>query len=227
MHKSAKYMKSRTVYFSVPIANLRNIVLMSAMLLSVCGCGIFMPPTIHIDYAAQPNVERIRGAEKVKLAVVVTETRPLKPSVGILARPSGAFSSGYLNVHPKEDVGVTVSNAIRRELDARGFGAGEDIQISAEITWYGYAARKSENGRMASSYFEMLVQVNRPGQTEASFARKITGRHDERVTIDTPESAKTGLEKALKEAVAALMNDNEFIAALLPAVITPGADHGK
>jgi uncharacterized lipoprotein len=117
-----------------------------------------------------------------------------------------------------KDVATLVSDSIIIELRNRGFKVNEGrVTIKIELTkfyndfkigfWSGSAA-----GEVACN-----VQVKKP-DGNINYAKAIAGMYTEKgIQLCSGENAKIALEGALKNAIEKLMQDEDFIKAILQA----------
>ena len=192
------------------------------------GClGTVEYPQISLSYRAQGPVERVPGAEAIKVNVVAKDMRPNKdwvcarsmPAIGIERQAVGRMES----VTPPAGL---VSRAIKAELSHRGFEMDyKGIPVVANVdTFVCYCA-----GRLSTIDAEVGVDLfvyraGRPPIGQEFFYRHVKGEYSDQDPLRTwdKENAKIALEAALEDAMKQLFSDRRFINALLdPAVQAP------
>jgi uncharacterized lipoprotein YajG len=178
------------------------------------GCAV-TKDYVNLGYLPQQGVAKVDGADKVTVAVTLTDARSTKDKVSCKKNGYGMEMASIIS---KDDVAALVSGAIADELRNRGFKVnGGRVIVGIELTkfyadfkigfWSGTAA-----GEAACN-----VQVKKP-DGNINYAKGVTGLYDNKgCQLASGKNAKIALEGALKDVVAKLMQDESFIKAILQA----------
>jgi uncharacterized lipoprotein YajG len=106
---------------------------MVCLLLSL-GCA-FTTETIHIEYPAPVSVEKVKGAEGIRVKVDVQDLRPAKTRE--VAKKINGFGQETAPILNDEDVQVLVKRALETELKARGYSLEDgQVPVVLELTTF-------------------------------------------------------------------------------------------
>jgi uncharacterized lipoprotein YajG len=192
----------------------RFLVVCSVSLLSfsVLGCAL-TKEYITVDYTPQKNIEPIRGAEKVHLKVNVNDSRNMRDKV---CYKKNAYGMELGEIISNNDVVKLISDSIKTEMSNRGFIINDsDILINIELIKF---FNDFKTGFFAG---DALAEVLIGSQIRLSngnivYNKIITGNYiEQNIQLATGNNAKLSLEGALKDAISKLVNDSEFIIALM------------
>jgi uncharacterized lipoprotein YajG len=186
----------------------------AACLLAGVGCA-FTTETIHIEYPAPVSVEKIKGAEAIKVKVEVRDLRS-KPTREVAKKING-FGSETASIFNDEDVQLLVKRSVETELRARGYDLeGGKVPLQIELLTFIH--------RYNAGFF------SGDSQAEVSFVVRIRDAQGKELYTDTFMDAfkhaigyagggnvKQAYEQALPGAIRKLMGKAEFHAALAKA----------
>ncbi|AQR60324.1 hypothetical protein BZG35_00635 [Brevundimonas sp. LM2] len=180
----------------------------AALVVSACATS---EDTVPIPYsvAAAP---RVPGAESIAVTVAASDAR-----TDNRAR-IGAQINGYgmemAAIRSEAEVAQVVQDAIAAELTQRGYAVGATgSRVSAEVrTFYNKFSVGLLSGKSTADV-ALTVTVATPGGSQV-YSREITGKAERSVQLANGGNAATTLSQALSQALATLMADPEFTAAL-------------
>jgi uncharacterized lipoprotein YajG len=178
------------------------------------GCAVTRD-YVNLGYTPQQGVARIEGADKVTVAVTLTDARPNKEKVSCKKNGYGMEMAPIIS---KSDVAALVSGAISDELRNRGFKVnGGRVAVGIELTKFYADFKNGVWSGTAAGEVACFVQVKK-SDGNISYAKALIGVYDKKgCQITSGGNAKLGLEGALRDVVAKLMQDESFIKALLQA----------
>ena len=181
-------------------------------LLLSSGCAL-TKEHIALDYAPQQNIDPIRGSEKINLGVSVKDSRKLKDKVSY---KKNAYGMELAEIVPDKDVVELVRDSIKTELRNRGFNTnGNDALVNIDLIKFFNDFKSGFFAGDASGELIMVVQVKR-NNGNIIYDKVISGEYLEQdIQLATGKNAKLALEGALKDAISKLVNDTEFIKALM------------
>ncbi len=195
--------------------------LTNKILLAVClaaaslsGCAL-TTEQIAIGYTQQQGVNKIRGADKVSVNVVVVDQRSDKSKVG--SKKNG-YGMEMAPIVVSEDVATTIRNAIEQELIARGFQLDKNmalVKIAADVTRY-YNDHKMGffSGDAIADLHLSVTVVSKSGSQ--LYSKPIVAQGTEPNTqLATGNNARLALGRALENGVKILFDDPAFNAALV------------
>lgn len=181
-------------------------------LLFLSGCAL-TKDHIVLDYTPQQNIDTIRGSEKVNLKLNITDARSMRDKVSY---KKNAYGMEMAEIISEKDAVELVKEAIKTELQNRGFNtSGSDIDLDIELIRFFNDFKMGFFAGDAAAEVIIATQVKRKnGNT--SYKKTITGKYvEQNIQLATGNNAKLALEGALKDAVSILVNDPEFIRALM------------
>ncbi|MDO9531979.1 MAG: YajG family lipoprotein [Deltaproteobacteria bacterium] len=186
----------------------------SFLLFSFClsGCAL-TKEYITVDYTPQKNIEPIRGAEKVNLKVNVNDGRSIRDKV---CYKKNAYGMELGEIISNSDVVKLVQDSIKTELTNRGFILNDgNIVINIELIKFFNDFKTGFFAGDASAEVLMGSQV-KISNGNIIYNKIITGNYvEQNIQLATGNNAKLALEGALKDAVSKLINDSDFIMALM------------
>jgi uncharacterized lipoprotein YajG len=179
---------------------------------SVSGCAL-TKEAITVDYAPQKNIEPIRGAEKIHLKVNVNDARSMRDKISYKKNAYGMEMGAII---PQNDVVQLVRDSIKTELTNRGFIVNDgDTVINIELIKFINDFKTGFIAGDASAEVLMGSQV-KLSNGNIIYNKTITGSYvEQNIQLATGNNAKLALEGALKDAVSKLVNDSDFIMALM------------
>ena len=185
--------------------------LILVLLLLSSGCAL-TKEHITLDYAPQQNIDPIRGSEKINLEVNVKDSRKMKDKVSY----ENAYGMELAEIVSDKDVVELVRDSIKTELRNRGFNTnGNEAQVNIGLINYFNDFKSGFFAGDASGELIMVVQVKR-NNGNIIYDKIISGEYLEQdIQLATGKNAKLALEGALKDAISKLVNDTEFIKALM------------
>lgn len=175
------------------------------------GCALTRD-YVEIEYKPCSTPQTIVGSENVEVAVNVNDLR-VKENVGCKMNGSGMEMA---NIMATNDVAESFKNAIIWELQQRGFvisndGSNLNIELCKFFNDY------KPGFFTASANSEAVLNVTlRKKDGVIVYSKTIFGFGEEETCFITGgHNASLALEKSLQHAVQRLMNDPDFIRALL------------
>jgi len=176
------------------------------------GCAL-TKAYIPLDYNPQPNIETIRGSEKVNLKVNITDGRSVRDKVSY---KKNAYGMEMGEIIPNKDVVELVRESIKSELQNRGFNVnGNDVEINIELIKFFNDFKPGFFAGDSSAEVILVTQVKQKNGN-ITYNKTITGGYVEKnIQLMTGNNARIALEGALKDAVSNLVNDSKFIIALM------------
>jgi hypothetical protein len=186
-------------------------------------------PQISLSYRSQPAIQRVPGAESIRVNVTAKDMRPNKDWVCARAgQQLGNERRAIGNIESVTPPAGLVSRAIKAELSQRGFDIDyKGIPVVANVgTFLCYCA-----GRLSTIDAEvgidlMVYRAGRPPIGQEFFYKYVKGEYlgRDELKLWNGENAKFALEAALEDAMKRLFSDRRFVQALLnPAVQAPPA----
>jgi uncharacterized lipoprotein len=178
------------------------------------GCAV-TKDYVDLGYMPQQGVAKVDGADKVTVAVTLTDARSTKDKVSCKKNGYGMEMAAIIS---KDDVAALVSGAIADELRNRGFQMnGGSVTVGIELTKFYNDFKTGFWSGSAAAEVACTVQIKKPNGN-INYAKAVTGLYtEEGIMVYSGKNAKIALEGALKDAVAKLMQDESFIKALLQA----------
>lgn len=176
------------------------------------GCAL-TKDYIALNYTPQSGVSQIDGAQNASVLVTVSDQRAVRDRVG--SKKNG-YGMDMAEIISTNDVAKVLEGALQTELTARGFklGAG-GAQVAVELSkclndfktgwWSGTAVAElvmSANVKKRDGTIAYTRLVNVDGQN--------TG-----IQLASGDNAKIAIERALQNGVRVLMDDRQFIEALM------------
>jgi uncharacterized lipoprotein YajG len=152
-------------------------------------------------------------SEKINLEVSVKDSRKMKDKVSY---KKNAYGMELAEIISDKDVVNLVRDSIITELNNRGFKTdGNDAQVNVELIKFFNDFKTGFFAGDATGEVIMIAQIKRNGGN-IIYNKSITGEYTEQnIQLMTGNNAKLALEGALKDAISKLVNDTEFIKALM------------
>jgi uncharacterized lipoprotein YajG len=191
----------------------RSLLLALSVLLIACVSGCLLAPlSTPITYTPASNVSPIAGAPSVNVYVVGQDQRADKTSVG---------QYNQQPISTTTDVGDTARDAVRTELQARGFAISNasgpgTVEVRVQVLkftghFFSTLIFATYTGEMT-----MHVEVERQGKgTVYSQTFEATDTYRPSDFGSVSDHFGTALNGALQQGIAKLFDDPAFIAALL------------
>ena len=181
-------------------------------LLSLSACAL-TKEHITLDYSPQQKIDTIMGSDKVNLAVNVKDARSMRDKVSY---KKNAYGMELAEIISDKDVTELVREAIKTELSNRGFNTnGNDIQVNIEVVKFFNDFKSGFFAGDASGEIIMVANIKR-SDGNIVYNKSITGEYlEQNIQLATGRNAKLALDGALKDGVSKLVNDSEFIMALM------------
>jgi uncharacterized lipoprotein YajG len=199
---------SNSIFGAMPLRG--SLFGVAAILFVMCyGC---VTPPLELTYHPQENVIPIEEASNIAVKVTVNDLRT-KASNLRDANEVGLLGNQGANplVIAKNDVRELTAHAIETELINRGFKLGERVQVEIDfIKFYGY---------WFQGWFtaEIILYVDVKNSEGTPVFSKLIRELGAMKGSGKVELVKTALDAALKEGISQLVNDQEFIMALIKA----------
>lgn len=171
---------------------------------------------ISIEYQPLSQPQIIPQAEKVYVKVDVLDHRTDKSKVSCKKNGYGMEMASIIS---KEDVKQIVNQAISQELSSRGFileeGGDPNVFIGVELLKF-YSDFKV-GFFVSESVSELIMNVEaKDSSDEKKYKKVVTALGNERpVFIYGGGNARRSLEDVLQKGIAELMEDREFLNALV------------
>ena len=168
---------------------------------------------ITVNYNPQKNIEPIRGAEKVNVKVNMNDARSMRDEI---CYKKNAYGMELGEIISNNDVIELIREFIKTGLTNRGFIVnGGDIAINIELIKFFNDFKTGFFVVDASAESLMGLQV-KLSNGNIIYNKIITGNYvEQNIQLATDNNAELALEGALKDAVSKLVNDSDFIMALM------------
>lgn len=185
-----------------------------AMAFLASGCALTKDYVV-LSYDPQTNVEKIKGADAVKVRVEFSDVRTIKDKVSC---KKNGYGMEMAPIIAQNDAAKTVKNAIETELKNRGFNLTEgSVLVFAELTKYYNDFKTGFWSGRAVAELVMNVQVKKPDYS-IIFSKMIAGESTiSNLQLASGKNAKTALDGALKDAISKLFDDPTFIDSIFKA----------
>jgi len=177
------------------------------LLLSSCGLKKDM---IRINYNSNTKPSIMETSKGNKVEVLVSDSRIIKGEVGKKGNEYGFLGA----IVAENDVSEVVGDAIKKELEDRGFVIKPGgLTINTDIAKY-YNEFK---GVIEKSIAELIINVQvRDKNGKILYSKTIIGEGvNPNVFIRSGENAKQSLEAALTNAMEKLFSDEAFLKSLI------------
>jgi uncharacterized lipoprotein YajG len=186
--------------------------------LLLTGCA-FSPEKIDVGYSPSSNATLIQGASDIGIKLQINDVRTTTDRV---SSRTNAYGQELGAISLNEDVSTIVRTALETELRNRGYRVdGGKVSVVCDIQdfynrfqtgfWSGTA--------VASVRFNVKV---RDSQGNYIFSETVTGQgRKEKIQMATGKNAKPALDDALKNAVNALFQRDDFYQAIRRANSMP------
>jgi uncharacterized lipoprotein YajG len=195
--------------------HLKSLLLITGSFLAMCllsGCALTQA-SVSLSYVPQTDVSKVAGAEKVSVAVEVSDVRAIKDKVGA---KKNAYGMDMASIVAQEDVPETVKKAIEVELENRGFHmAASNLTVVAELNKFYNDFKIGFWAGDAIAEVTMNIQVKNAGGGIV-FSKLITGEGTKpNIQLASGSNAQVALDAALNAAVANLFQEPAFVASLV------------
>lgn len=167
---------------------------------------------VGVEYKSYSTPQRIAGAENIEVAVNVTDLR-VKESIGCKIN---GYGMEMANIMANNDVAEVFKNAVTWELQQRGFVISyEGSHLNIELCKFFNDYKPGFFSASANSETVLNVILKKKDGM-IIYSKTILGFGEEETCFLTGgNNASLALEKSLYHAVQRLMNDPDFIWALL------------
>lgn len=182
---------------------------------SVSACAL-TEDTVSLQYQPMPNVTEVPGAKQAGIVVSVADVRTAHGDR--VSTKKNGYGMEMAAIRSDRDVPTLVKEAIETELKARGFRVGEGpAQAKGSLLRFynDFKIGFFSGDAVAEVAFNIQV-VGANGAILFSKPINSSGKAAD-ILLANGSNAKEALENGLRTAVANLMNDPEFIAAVLKA----------
>ena len=179
------------------------------------GCAV-TTEQITLSYQPQDSIAAIAGADAIGVNVTVKDERP---DMSRVSRKKNGFGMEMASITAVEEVDVTIRKAIEEELRQRGFKVGSPATVSVEagLTRFYNDFKLGFFAGDSVADLNMLVKVQSKDGVQI-YSRQLTAQGIEKnIQLMTGDNARLALNDALKNGMAKLFDDQQFIAALLSA----------
>lgn len=186
----------------------------AACLLAGLGCA-FTTETIHIEYPAPVSVEKVKGAESIKVTVEIKDLRS-NPSREVAKKING-FGMETAPIFNDEDVQLLLKRSVEAELRARGYNL-EAGKVPLQIELLTFLHRYNSGFFSGDSRAEVSFVVRiRDAQGKELYTDTFMDAFQHAAGIFGGGNVKQAYEQALPGAIRKLMGKAEFHAALAKA----------
>ena len=194
----------------------KNLAVIAALaVLTLSGCAL-TTDRIDLQYAPQPGVSKVEGAERVSVSVQVNDVRSDKSKV---SSKKNGYGMEMAPILANEDVAVTVRRAIEDELKQRGFVLAPDalVQISGDLTRFYNDHKIGFFAGDAVADLNLNVVVHSKGGKTLFSKQIMTQGVEPNTQLASGENARLALARALESGMKALFEDQAFLASLVAA----------
>ena len=174
------------------------------------GCAL-TTDYANIAYHSQGGASRIPQAGEVSVKIKVSDSRGQKDKVS--AKING-FGTEMAAILTKQDVAILLSDAVSEELRNRRFRiSGGGVLVKIELKKFYNQFKAGMWSGTSTAQLDMGVSVKNNGSV--IFNKDISAETTRSIAMATGANAAITLNTVFKKAVAELMDDRSFIAALL------------
>jgi len=185
------------------------------ILVAVVGaaCSAVSSNPITLEYTAPDFLNPAQGAEGVTVRVVVYDARADRSSLGNL-QDSGGAAIGPITT--TSDLTGTIAQATASSLATRGFNvtATGPVVVRIDLVRFDNQFVATTFGESASARMVINVQVIEAGGKQIYAKTYSAQGRNANFQSASSDNAKPALDRALSDAVNALVTDPDFIAAL-------------
>jgi hypothetical protein len=180
----------------------------------VAGCGVGQTLPVALIYTPDQTVQSVNQADSVQVEVTVKDLRQNKATVG-----DAQIGFNIIPVVIYDDPTAILKSAVDAELRDRGFKLGSgNAQIEIDLVGMEVLERASIDA-FAAAFGTTNVSSSRAIVVIATKVRRVSGTilYNKSISgkITLPRGVERPLDYALDNAVRNLMNDPDFIKALL------------
>ncbi len=192
---------------------MKKYLLLIVSLFLLTGCAVTRDH-ISLNYDPMMDVEKVPEAENIKVQVTINDKRVNKDRVG---RKINGYGMPMALIVCENQVDELVKEALVRELTNRGFiQSPQDPQILVDVD-----LRKVSNkfkigfwSPRSSSQTNLQLRVKSPDGS-IKYVKTALGKGENKsFHFFAGPNAKIALERSLKDAIAQIVEDPEFIKAL-------------
>jgi len=177
------------------------------------GC-IHITDEIDLAYEPRGGREVLSGAAAIPVQIQIMDQRPVQTDVGKVINGFGGEIGEILS---NQDVSTYIGGILRTELDARGFGTGDQVKVDGKLTTFYNRFKMGFWAGDSIADFALDVSVRQSDGT-VLYSRNFTAQGIEpNIQVARGHNAKAALEKAAWNGVNELFQDPKFIAALYQA----------
>ena len=179
---------------------------------------------IELTYHPQENVARFEEAGNIAIKVKVNDLRT--EASNFRDKNEVAGPAPYLQIISENDLRELTTHAIETELINLGFKSGEKVLIEADLVkLYGYL-KGDRTGTRVGYYSQLILHIDITNSERVLVFSKLIRSRGVSLNpagkiawsnVDFLDSAQISLETALKNGIFLLINDPEFITALIKA----------
>lgn len=178
------------------------------------GCA-FTTETIHIEYPAPVSVEKVKGAESIKVTVEIKDLRS-NPSREVAKKING-FGMETAPIFNDEDVQLLLKRSVETELRARGYNL-EAGKVPLHIELLTFLHRYNTGFFSGDSRAEVSFVVRvKDAQGKELYSDTLMDAFQHAAGVFGGGNVKQAYEQALPGAIRKLMGKAEFHAALAKA----------
>jgi uncharacterized lipoprotein YajG len=190
----------------------RNLIAAVAALIGLSACA-WTEDVVRLDYQPAPAAQ-VTGAPEAKVQVSVQDARTGNRAwVSVKKNGFGMEAAG---IKSEREITEHVRSAIEGELRARGFVVDRgSAAVAIEMTrlWNDFKTGLVSGDAVADVTFNVKVAdaTGKVHYTKSVVAQGINSP----IALASGENAKIAIDRALQTAIAQLVDDREFIGALL------------
>lgn len=193
---------------------LMSLVLLGSMTLLLPSCAL-TPEKIDLVYTPASNAVVVEGAAGTELNVVVNDVRARTDRV---ASKVNGYGQEMAAISLNQDVSKLVEDALELELRNRGFNVnGSGVQVVAEVYDFQNEFQSGFWSGTALASVRLNIKV-RNASGVYTFSEMIVGQgRKEKIQLATGKNAQPALDEALRNAMKALFERDDFYSAIRKA----------
>jgi uncharacterized lipoprotein YajG len=186
---------------------LKSFGMLLVMVFLTSGCALTKDYVV-LSYDPQTNVEKMKGADGVKVKVEISDIRTVRDKV---SSKKNSYGMEMAPIIAQNDIGDLLKKAIEAELKNRGFEVADgSVQVLAELNKYYSDFKTGFWAGKAVAEVVVNIQVKKPDKS-ILYSKLVTGENALTVQLASGKNAKLALDAALKDAMSKLFADAAFM----------------
>ena len=180
--------------------------------IGLSGCAL-TTSRVPLHYGPPSKVSVLTMAKNVVVSVHVQDLRKHKK----VGNKKNGFGMVMAAIYTKKNVAGTVRNAIEEGLQARGFRVGRNavVFVNVGITKFYNTFNMGLITGSAVAKLDMTVIVKNKSGKQLFYRKILAKGENDSIFIASGGNAGVALDRALRNGVNMLFNNNKFTAALL------------